>query len=108
MYLDVAIQLRWTALLVPLGGRVDGGVGGKAIWRLLQPHGLGGTGEINSQTWSTGLYFLFFSYSWLNALMFKKKPGLAGLTSTVLSGLAARGITCATMTSDNSSVFESA
>lgn len=39
--------------------------------------------------------------------MFKKKPGLAGLTSTVLSGLAARGITCATMTSNNSSMFES-
>lgn len=61
MYLDVAIQLRWTALLVPLGRRVDGGVGGKAIWRLLQPHGLGGTGEINSQTWSIGFNFFFFS-----------------------------------------------
>lgn len=39
--------------------------------------------------------------------MFKKKPRLAGLTSTVLSGLAARGITRATMTRNNSSMFES-
>lgn len=44
VYLDVAVQLRWTALLVPLGRRVDGGVGGEAIGRLLQPHGLGRTG----------------------------------------------------------------
>lgn len=50
---------------------------------------------------------IFFFYSWLNAFMFKKKPGLAGLTSTVPSGLAVRGIICATMTSNNSSMFKS-
>lgn len=60
VYLDVAVQLRWTALLVPLGRRVDGGVGGKAVWRLLQPHGLGGRGGINSQTLTywIGLFLL--------------------------------------------------
>lgn len=62
--------------------------------------------EQERSTVRRGVLDLIF-YSWLNALMFKKKPGLAGLTSTVLSGLAARGIICATMTSNNSSMFES-
>lgn len=50
VYLNVAVQLRRADLLVPLGRRVDGGVGGKAVWRLLQPHGLGGTAGISSQS----------------------------------------------------------
>lgn len=74
VYLDVAVELRRTALLVPLGRRVDGGVGGKAVWRLLQPHGLGGRAGINSQTQSGGV-FCFFSF-----LMLKNKPGLTCLT----------------------------
>lgn len=38
VYLDVAVQLRRTALLLwslPLGRCVDGGVRGQAVWRLL-------------------------------------------------------------------------
>lgn len=38
VYLDVAVQLRWTALLLwslPLARCVDGGVRGQAVWRLL-------------------------------------------------------------------------
>lgn len=67
VYLDVAVQLRRTDLLVPLGGRVDGGVGGQAVWGLLQPHGLGrgGTGwggQEGSTVSRAGLHCFLFCF----------------------------------------------